>query len=83
MEVCAVEQVFHAGRYPLFPFCMLTLGTVTVTAGVVSEDFVFAVRVVTALNMSSESSGSADGQGMEGSLMVFERIMGCAEGITV
>lgn len=43
----------------------------------------FAVRVVTALNMSSESSGSADGQGMEGSLMVFERIMGCAEGITV
>jgi len=57
--------------------------TVTVTAGVVSEDFVFAVRVVTALNMSSESSGSADGQGMEGSLMVFERIMGGAEGITV
>ena len=43
----------------------------------------FAVGVVTALYMSSESSGPADGQGMEGSQMVFERIMGGDEGITV
>lgn len=62
---------------------MLTLGAVTVTAGVVSQDFVFAVGVVTALYMSSKSSGPADEQGMERSLMVLERIMGSDEGITV
>lgn len=83
MEVGTIQEIAHSGGYPSFPFCMLTLGTVPVSAGIVCQDFVLTVGVVAPLDMSAECGSAADGQGMQCSLMLFERVMRCDEVMSV